>query len=376
MRVLHLIDSLEFGGAESALYYLAHHVAVTKSDECLMDVAVLYGRGYFGNQLEAEGVHVYDLAMRRKYDVVRLLDLVRLLRTTPYQIVHTHLFPANWFGAWVSSFVPGTVFVTTEHSVWNRRRRWPVLRLMERFVYSRYRSIIAVSEAVRQQLLQWLPEVASKTVIIPNALPLLNHDEIQARHPNNHTSLGNLPIRNHNRLVLFIGGLRYPKGVDVLIDALPVMFAKANCDVWIVGDGPLRLQLETQVEASGLRERVSFLGFREDVFDLLRVADVVVMPSRWEGLPMTLLEAMAMGRPVVASAVGGIPELIRHGETGWLVPPEDARALAETLTYVLDNADVARQVGERARGSIGENYAIEVVAQHTLDFYRDLLNER
>jgi len=379
IQVLHVIDSLEFGGAESALYYLASYLAATYGDRCQLDVCVLYGKGYFGVRLEGEGVHVRDLALRSKYDVARLPSLARTLRQRRYDIVHTHLFPANWFGALLAPLVPETVFVTTEHSVWNRRRQWNAFRMAERLVYSQYQQVVAVSRAVRQELVRWIPAVADKVVIIPNAVALFNYGPSSARFadvgPLGDGDL-NSAHRNSRPIMLFVGGLRYPKGVDIFVQALPHVMAQESCDVWIVGDGPLRQELKRQVEVLGLDQRVRFLGFREDVFELLRIADMVVLPSRWEGLPMTLLEAMAMGKPVVATSVGGIPEVIQHGQTGWLVPPEDVNALAETLTFVLRHAELARAVGQQAREIINQHYSVEVVARQTLDFYDKVLGAR
>jgi glycosyltransferase involved in cell wall biosynthesis len=139
----------------------------------------------------------------------------------------------------------------------------------------------------------------------------------------------------------------------------------------IVGDGPLRGELEALTRALGVEKNVIFAGYREDVPRVLSVFDIKVLPSVTEGLPLAILEAMAMGKPVIATEVGGVKEILKDGETGFLVPPQDPEALSERIIYLLRNEDEARQLGIRAREE-SKKYDIDLCVRRLEELYFEL----
>jgi glycosyltransferase involved in cell wall biosynthesis len=171
-----------------------------------------------------------------------------------------------------------------------------------------------------------------------------------------------LPFQHPRPYVLGLGRLETQKGFDVLIEALACL--ETGVDLLLAGDGSTRAALEAQASARGLGERVRFLGTtdRATTVALLRGAALLACPSRFEGLPLVCIEALAVARPVVASAVNGIPELVRDGETGFLVPPDDAAALAAAIRRVLADPDGAARLAARGRAAVERTNAWSVVA--------------
>jgi len=167
-------------------------------------------------------------------------------------------------------------------------------------------------------------------------------------------------VGDDEQVVIAVGRLSCQKGHAVLFDAVPDILRRFPKTVFVlVGDGPARQELARQAERMGIQRRVRFLGTRPDVFRLLAAADVFVMPSLSEGMPVALLEAMGMGLPLVASALDGIASVITDGEQGVLVPPGDAEALAVALQELLARPELRRQLGERARRHVRAHYTLD-----------------
>jgi glycosyltransferase involved in cell wall biosynthesis len=162
------------------------------------------------------------------------------------------------------------------------------------------------------------------------------------------------------RRVALVGTLRTVKGHDVLIDAAPAVLARhPGVRFDVIGGGPLLDTLRARASSRGVADAFTFFGHREDVRERLADADAVVLPSRSEGLPNAILEAMAAGRPVVASAVGGVPDVVTDGVTGLLVPPEDPAALAAALTRLADDPALADRMGVAARRAAETDFSFE-----------------
>jgi glycosyltransferase involved in cell wall biosynthesis len=375
MKVLHLITSLELEGAQSLLYNLISFFQ-RNTPHVRNDLCTLYQPGYFARPLKEAGVSVhclksapksaYGLTFFDKYDVAFAGHLVALIKEQRYDVIHAHLFPASLVAGLSSLAVRNTPWVFTEHSAWNRRRAAPLLRILDAFVYSRFQRVVAVSNQVANALTEWQPGIKHKLHVIPNGVPIPDISESKAQIRD---KLG-LPL--DVPLILFVGRLSHIKGVDILLRSLSRLNGR-EYRAMLAGTGAQRDELEQLAIQLGVRDKVDFLGLRDDVWRLMLAADCLVLPSRWEGLPMVILEAMARAKPVIASAVGGIPEVIKDGVTGWLVPPEDPLALAETVNRVLSSPEMACSVGCAARELITTKFSIDVTAHRTLELYEKLL---
>ena len=365
IRVLYLIDSLRAGGAERVLYNTVEYFRESGLP-VRPEIALLYDGGYLSEELRLSGIPVHELGLRKKYALAGFTKLRKLLEEREYDLIHVHLFPASWYAAFLPVPRKRWKWVYTEHSVHNRRREFPLLRPVEAFVYRKFDRIVAVSRNVREGLLAWIPGLEGKTSVIPNGVKLPEKTVSRAE------ARKRLGLDVDGFLLLYAGRLEPMKGLDVLIRALAGMkVGQFLC--LIAGDGPLKERLKALAAELGLEPTVRFLGFRRDVELLMDAADLLVMPSLWEGLPMVLLEAMARFRPAIATRVGGVPELIEDGISGWLVEPGDPDALRERILNALAHQEELDEMGRKARMKIAADYSISSTAQRLLDLYGELL---
>ena len=176
-------------------------------------------------------------------------------------------------------------------------------------------------------------------------------------------------------LIGTVGRLVSVKGHAVLLKALRILSeSHHNVTLIIVGDGPLRGQLEREVRNLGLERSVIFAGHQAQSYDFINMMDVFVLPSLHEGIPMVLLEALALQRPVVATCVGGIPEVISQGETGLLAKPGDAVSLAESIRQLVENRSKALSIGESGRLRVEKEFNAQIMAKRTIDMYETVLS--
>lgn len=374
MRILYVLPSLLIGGAEALVSQwasLLHQAGHT------VEVCTLYTDGPIARRLRNQNIRIHNLnhdvgiehyRMRRKYDPRLIFPLAQVIRQGNYQIAHAHLFPSLLYLAFVSYLQPNTTYLYSEHSVQNRRRNHVAWKVMDRFLYSRYRQIIPVSERVQASLIQWLPELSQKVQVIPNTV---NGDMFGFAPGEIDTLRKELGIVAEEWVVLFAGRLVPEKGADILVEAAARLAHHFLIPVRVIiaGEGPLRVELEGRSRSLPLPVRVTFLGNREDLPQLLGLADLVVLPSRWEGLPMVLLEAMAAGKAILATPVGGIPEAIQHKVSGWLVPAEDPTALADGLAYLLPQKALRARLGKKACQEFEEKYSPQSAIEQLLQIY-------
>jgi glycosyltransferase involved in cell wall biosynthesis len=258
--------------------------------------------------------------------------------------------------------------VYTEHSAWDKMAI--LVKALNRPTIGMDDSLIVVSEAAHQAL----PEaLRGRARVIVHGVDLSRSRDLVAQRDVVRAEVrAELGVPDGDLLVLTVANLRPEKGYDVLLDAarsiadrgLPVRFAA-------VGRGPLADELAERHRALGLGDRFRFLGERDDVIRLLVGCDVFVLPSRQEGLPVTLMEATSTGTPIVATAVGGVPQVIHDGVDGLIVPPGDPGALADAVERVVTDAGLRHRLGEgaAARSSM---FDVETATREVEDIYRDL----
>jgi len=361
LKILNVIDSLYAGGAESLLKNFL--IEAKKYQNFQIDVCTLYSRNIFKQELITNDIKLFDLGLSFKYNFLGLLKLIKIIRSDSYDIVHVHLFPADIFVAISSLFLPKrTKFIFSEHSTYNRRRSSKFFKIIDKFTYSRYQKIICVSEMVKKALIDWLPEVTSKTIVIRNATPVY---DLKIKEQSNGYD------------VLFVGRLERAKGVDILLESIKLLKSKyrRSLKIGLVGSGSLEKKLKTTAEKLKISENVEFLGIRKDIDTLMQKSKIFVLPSRWEGLPMVILEAMASGIPIVATKVGGIPEIIEDGKDGILVEPENPEELAKAILRLLSDVNLRSLISLNAYKKVKEEYSIERYIRDLLNLYCELVNE-
>ena len=361
IRVLQVINSLHAGGAEALLKNFV--IQAKNNKKMQMEICVLYSNGIFRKEIKNKGISIWDLGLKFKYDLRGIIKLISLIKRGEYSIVHVHLFPANLFGSLASLFLPKNIkFIFSEHNIYNRRRSFKLFKILDTFIYSRYYKIICVSKQVQVALIEWLPNLQRKSVVISNAVPV--------------PDLSNWsPVKKYD--VLFVGRLTKAKGVDILIKAINILKEKYRKEIKavIVGKGDLEEELKELVKELGIEKEVEFLGVRKDIEKLMKSTKLFVLSSRWEGLPLTILEAMSSGAGIIATKVGGIPEIIQNGKEGILISPEDSETLAGAIAELLKDRELRVKLGINAYKKVKEKYSIEVYSKNILELYKSLINK-
>ena len=329
-----------------------------------------------GSHLEARvqqlGVPLYFLGKGDKMSFEALRKLDALFRQYRPAVVHTHLLALNYaYPLMIRYRTPARVY--TVHNIAEKDvglRMSPIVRALA----FRYRVggivPVAIAEEVRNsvQKLYGYPNPP----LIPNGIPTDEYAPDPDRRMQWRQAHGFEPDAT---VLTHIGRFAVQKNHALLIEAFARVHASTPLYLLLVGSGELEHAVREQVAGLGLENRVRFLGIRADVADILRASDVFVLSSRWEGNPMSVMEAMAAGLPVVSTAVGGVPELVREGETGLLVPSEDAEALAQAIQALVDDPARRQAMGAAARQHAVAHFDIRHTVRGYEQLYEALLNK-
>ena len=363
-RILFLIDvAVSTGGAERFAVGLATHLPPDRFEPWLCATRATDAEAE--QALAAAGVKTLVLGRRTRRDVHRFSRLVTLVREQRFDVLHSHMFGSNMWGVAIGRACRVPVIVAQEHG-WafegNAPRAWAdghvIGRLATRFV--------AVSRADGDRMVSHEGVPASKVVVMPNGYVPSPGTDTDVR--------GETGIEPTAPLIAVAAVLRPEKRLDVLLEAHAIVCRhRPDARLVLAGDGPCRAELTALAARLGLGDRVTFLGRRTDVDSILRAADICVLSSDREGSPLLMFECMAASRPLVATRVGGIPDVVQDGETGVLVPPSDPPALADALLRLIDDPDQRARMGAAAHSRLTD-YTIDASAARYANLY-DLLTE-
>jgi len=363
--VAHLIDELPAHGAERLIVDLMRH----RDAQFRYVVGCLIRGGPLEEELTALGVPVVIFGRRWRFDPTLVLRLAAWMRSRRVCVVHTHLFTADAYGRVAARLAGVRAIFSTVHSVINVWKT-PAHRLIDRtLAWGSYR-VIACTEEVRQALVERDRLPAKKVTTIANGIDLQRF--LSASGAGVREEFGVAPGK---ALLAIVGRLEAPKGHADLLGALAALRSGGCADFvcLFVGEGALRAELETEVTRRALQDAVVFAGLRRDVPRLLAACDLVLMPSRWEGLPIALLEAMACAKTVVATAVGGVPDVIDDGKNGVLVPPQDMSQFAARMRELLNEPTRRETLGARARFDVLRRFDVARTAAEYTALYREAL---
>lgn len=318
------------------------------------------------SEARARGIESRAVRMASDLDIPAVAALKRELDSIGSNLVHLHTGRATWLGG-MAARLAGLPAITTRRMDRVVKRSWRT-----RLVYgSLVRRAVAISSPVRECL------VAGG---VPSERIALIHDAIDpariAPRVSRVVTRRALETSDDALVLLALAALVRRKGIDVLLDALSLLARRELQPVlWIAGDGEERAPLEAQAERLAIAPRVRFLGRRGDAPDLLAACDVFVLPARREGLGVSALEAMAAGRAVVASRVGGLAEAVVDGRTGLLVEPDDAPALADAIERVLADAGLRARLAAAGPGRVAEGFLADQMVEAYEELYRTVLEE-
>ncbi|UCE84591.1 MAG: glycosyltransferase family 4 protein [Deltaproteobacteria bacterium] len=312
------------------------------------------------------GIACRAIPARTEWNPANVWRVRAALRAAAPDLVHLHTGRANWLGGLAARPLHVPVITT------RRMDRAVKRNVRTRLLYgSLVRRAVAISGAIERQLLAGGVR-ASMVRVIPSAVdaatlrPQRTREAVRAAEG----------LDAETPCLLLLAALVRRKGIDVLLEAL-ARLAQEGLEpaLWIAGEGPERGALERRAGGLGVSARVRFLGQRADRADLLAACDVVVLPSRQEGLGVAALEAMALARPVVATRVGGLGEAVVHERTGLLVPPDDVRALAEALARLLRDASLRESLGAAGPARLAQGYRPDQMVDAYERLYREVLAE-
>lgn len=372
IRICQIASGDLWAGAEVQLAASASYL-VERPDVDL--TAILMNEGSLAHELRRLGVPVTVIDESRHTALGVLMTLTRWLRDHPVEVVHTHRYKETVLGAIAARLAGVPCLVRTVHGQSEALRGWHrgKLRMYEVLDGIALRCFADRIIAVSRRLAARLQESGYETGTV---IPIHNGVDLRKVRP----TRGRLAVRQElgiepgHPLIGTVGRLSPVKGhADFLRAARLILQGEPATRFLIVGDGPLRGELATLAEQLQIAQACRFVGARCDVYDLVGAMDVFVLPSLDEGIPMALLEAMALGRPVVATAVGGVPEVVADHTTGVLVPSRDAPALSEACLELVREPAWAETIGARARRLVEEAFSHEQSGRELVNAYRALI---
>lgn len=365
VRVVYMAHTFMVGGAEEMVLNLVRHLPADRYEPI---VCAIHEPGPVGREIAATGVPFSTIGrVPGLRDPLAIGALYRFFQEVRPDIVHTFLLTASLYGrlAAIAARVP--IVIGTEVNIYEHKR--PHHALAERLLMAGTDSVIASAESVRTFYVDQIAADPARVDVIYNAVDFQMLEATASR-----TEMrAQIGVPQDVLVAGVIARLTDQKGHVHLFDALSSTPALAPLHLVVIGDGPLRAMLEQRVKDLGLEGRVRMLGSRRDLGDLLGAMDLFVLPSLWEGLPLSLVLAMGAGLPVVSTRVAGIPEVVKHGETGLLVPPGDTAALAGALTELTQSADARRRIGGAARLSVLPRFGVERYVSAVSALYERLL---
>lgn len=366
VRVLHLIVTLTVGGAEDHILSLVRNLERERFNPT---VCCIGESGPIGIEIRNAGVPVFALGRLEKggFDRKIIPQLTGLMRREKIGLVHSHMYHANFYGR-LSAFRAGIPIVCSVHNTYTRPKFHR--RIANWWLGKNTPRILAGSEAIRNDIVNYDRVIPQKVLVIPYGVDTEKFDVPLGREE----ARRKLGLPEGGFIVGTVGRLEEQKAQIYLVEAVGMLRRQGEqVTLLLVGSGREEERLREKVRREGLSDNVIFLGTRRDLPDLFRAMDVFSLSSLWEGFPIALLSAMAAGLPVVVTQVGGIPEIVRDGENGLLVPPGDAKKLAAALNRFREDPVTASSCGKSAAETIRKGYSHRRTTQKVMEVYEEVL---
>lgn len=369
MKILYVIGGLGLGGAEQQLLYLVEGMAR------LADVTVVSlsesSTTLKPNFERMAGVRVVLCPKRPGIDVTLIPRLVTLCRREQPTIVHTYLRTANYWGRLAGYLARTPVLIVSERNIELERGKYA--NLLDKVLASVTDRVVVNAVAIRDFLVKAEGLNPAKIEVIPNGVPTFpDFSRSDVRIVRQEWGLG-----AEDHIVAFVGRLVPQKNPKLFLEmAQSVLRIGFKCGFLIIGEGPLLAHLIAEVRRLGIGDAVRFTGFRLDITRILAAIDLLVLTSEWEGLPNVVLEALAVGVPVVATDAGGIRELLVDGVVGHVVPRRDLSALVDRVIGMLSDQSFRAECGRRGREYVQVQFSISQMVDRTVALYNTVLRSR
>jgi starch synthase (maltosyl-transferring) len=352
IRIALVITELRVGGAERCLMNLAVGLNRDDFEPVVYSLAPRphEAQDALVQQLDEAGIPVHFLGLRSaRQFLVAVRRLRRLLAQQEPHVVQTFLYHANVVGTLASRRAD------SPRIVWGLRvadpSRWR--RFVERRLHARAAKVVCVSQSVADIYAHQVGFPPDKLAVIPNGIDVRRYATAEA------VDLASLGLPAGRQAIVFVGRLHCQKGLDWLLRLTPRLFSRLpSYDLVLVGEGPERRPLETLARSLGVAHRVHFAGFRPNIAGILRASRLLVLPSRWEGMPNVLLEAMALGLPVASTRVHGVEELLGDLTAAQTAEPGDDVGFLAKVCQLVESPDLAHQIGTRNRERVAEHFSL------------------
>lgn len=372
--VLFYTDTLIIGGAENQMYLLAkflnkekYNVMLVCSDYKHLDE--------WTNKFEQDEIEVIKLNVMHKHDPRHYFQLKELIKHRNIDLIHIHVWnPASCRYAFMASSKYNVPTIVTEHDPFEL----PKLKsIIKQKLLKKIKHVIAVSDANRTLLLNLFPQLRNRVTVVHNGIDvtwfesqLLSFSDKQRKeYREKHFS-----VDDDTKVILSVAELHERKGLHYLIQAIPELLEKEkNFKVVIAGSGPQQSELEKLADQMKIKKYVEFLGFRKNIPHLMAASDIFVLPSEKEAFGLVLLEAQAAKLPIVATKVGGIPEIIEHKKNGLLVPPHHPEKLAGEILKFFNDDVRTKNYTEEGYKTLKENFDAKMMAKNTEEIYDRVL---
>ncbi len=368
MKILHLISSSGFLGAESVVLELAKESVA--AGHCATIGAFENTRNPHLELAEAAtslGLKVDIFPCRGRFDLRTIASIRNLVRKENPDIIHSHGYKSNFYA--LSAARNKVPWVVTNH-LWKRTTfNLKLYAYLDSFLIKYSRKIVAVSDEIATEMLKTgIPR--EKILVVDNGIDLKRF----SKGKDNNGLKSSFGFDRNSKIIGTVASLTEEKGHIYLLEAAKsIVLSFPDTRFLIVGDGRCRRALEDRVSELGLAGKVIFAGSRKDVAEILSILDIFVLPSLKEGLPMALLEAMAARVPVVATNVGAIPTVIEDGDTGILIPPKELGVLADAVIRILSDNKRAYEMAERGFEKVRDNFSSQKMASKYFAIYKELM---
>lgn len=365
-KILYLIATLDIGGTEKQLLTLLKGLDKNKYEPI---VCCLRRGGPFKEEIESLGIKVIILGKKSKYDISIIPKLIRLIKKEKPIIVHTFLWTSNFWGRIASIICRVPVIISGERCVdlWKGWFEFSADKILSYFTDKIISNAFVIKKFLVSNGIS-----NSKIEVVYNGLDFsiyeisYNTDEIKKE----------LNIDFQKHIIGFVGRLSYQKNPQMFVDIAKKILRKRNdVQFLIIGDGELRQQVEEQIKKYDIENKIKILGYRKDIPRILQIIDIVVFTSRWEGLPNVLLEASASAKPVVASDVDGVREVVIDKKTGFVISLVDEEGFLNAILKLLDSPVEAMKMGKEGRNFVRETFGVSKFIKNIEKIYEEELEK-
>ena len=359
IKILYLVNSSEIGGAEKSLLLLIDNIDRTKFE---ISAVCLKGAGIFTEELKIRNIPVFIFNIKKKpFSIFNVYITIKRIKP---DIIQSFLFISNIIGRIAGKLAGVKVIISSQRSVdkWRRWYHWKIDRLTSKFTTL----IISNSFSGKRVLVEKGKIKSKKIIVIPNGVK-----SNQKRNPYLKREIG---FDVEETVIGTVGNLREVKDHKTFIKVASEISRKfQSIKFLIAGKGPLERELKKIAELSGLKKKIVFVGFIKEIEKVYSAIDIFVLTSFWEGCPLSILEAMSFGIPVVSFSVGDVPYIIQNGKDGFVVKDRDFTELIEKIKLLLKNETLRDKIGKNAKEKIRREFTVEKMVKRYTDIYLNLL---